>query len=133
MATNLNQNRRSAPGSGCVDFDVLQKMDPVTRPNEDLSKAFLIALDVKSPPREKRDARILQETSVDQEGLEVIDRAVKALTALAIDQIHRSFRGNPPITRDEALRNIRDAAFFLTDEAFERLLKFADWCVAKGA
>jgi hypothetical protein len=107
-------------------------MNASTQPDPDISKAFLIALDAAGRSEAEGDARILRETTIDGEGLQVIHRARKALTALAIDQIHRSFRGNPSITRDEARTNIRDAAFYLTDEAFERLFKYADWCVAKG-
>ena len=107
-----------------------QKMNASTQPDPEISKAFLIALDAAG--RSEADMRILIETAVDGEGLQVMHRARKALIALAIDQIHKSFRGNPSITRDEARANIRDAAFYLTDEAFERLFEYADWCVAKG-
>ena len=93
----------------------------------------MIALDAVGRSDAEGDGRILRETAVDGDGLQVIHRARMALTALAIDQIHRGFRGNPSITRDEARNNIRDAEFYLTDDAFERLFKYADWCVAKGS
>ena len=85
-------------------------MDSSTRPNPDMSKAFLIALEVAGRSEAEGDARILRETAIDEEGLQIMHRARTALIAIAIDQIHRSFRGNPPITREEARRNIRDAA-----------------------
>ena len=107
-------------------------MNTPTQPNPDISRAFLIALDTVGRCTADGDAQILRETTIDDEGLQVMHRARKAHTSLAIDQIHRSFRGNPSITREEARTNIRDAAFYLADEAFEQLFKYADWCVAKG-
>jgi hypothetical protein len=107
-------------------------MKASTQPDPDISKAFLIALDAAGRSEAEGDMRILIETTVDGEGLQVIHKAKNALIALAIDQIHKSFRGNPSITRDEARTHIRDATFYLTDEAFERLFEYADWCVAKG-
>jgi len=108
-------------------------MNPPTQPNAAISKAFLITLNAVGQYCEADiNEGITLQTGIKDEGLMVINRAMKALTALAIDQIHKSFRGNPSITQDEARANIRDAAFYLTDEAFERLFNYAEWCVAKG-
>jgi hypothetical protein len=108
-------------------------MNPYTQPNAAISKAFLIALNAAGQYCEADiNEGITLQTGFKDEGLMVVNRAMKALTALAIDQIHMSIRGNPSITRDEARTNIRDAAFYLTDEAFERLFNYAQWCVAKG-
>ena len=104
----------------------------LAQPDPDISLAFMIALDAAGRSEAEGDAKILRETNIDQTGLQMVHKARHALTALAIDQIHRSFRGNPTITREEASANIRNAAFYLTDEAFEQLFKYANWCIAKG-
>lgn len=103
-------------------------------PNSTVSKAVLIYLRVEGHKScDLRDALIAAETGMNREDLSVLGELVRSLTELAIDQIHRTFRGNPPITKEQAREHLRNIAYFLSDEAFDRLFQWAEWCVAKGA
>ncbi len=99
-----------------------------------ISEVYEIYLDKNGvEPTQQIKDYILDKVEIDRTSLDILIGGFHASTRLAIDQIHRAFRGNPKITREEAQENMRRSMFFLNEKTFQRFFQWADWCVAKGA